>query len=222
MPERILLIDDEPGIVRLISRALAAEDYDIQSADTGARGLELARAESYDLVVLDLRLPDIDGVSLLQEILGVRPDQRVLVLSVMSDVDSRVRCLEIGAADYLVKPFTLDEFRARVRARLRHDGKPTKTERFLRGGGLTLDLAGRTADTGERSVSLPEREFLLLEYLLRHAGDVVSREELLGEVWGYSFDPGTNVLDVYVGRLRAKLGDVIETVRGVGFALRAP
>jgi DNA-binding response OmpR family regulator len=220
VPERILLIDDEPAIVRLLSRALSGDGYQVESADTGTRGLERARAGSYDLVVLDLRLPDVDGVTVLEELLAARPEQRVLVLSVVSDVDLRVHCLELGAADYLVKPFTLEEFRARVRARLQHAAGPGKTERFLKTGTLTLDLGSRMADSGGRPVHLSEREFLLLEHLVRHAGDVCSREELLGEVWGYSFDPGTNVVEVYVGRLRAKLGDIIETVRGVGYSLR--
>ena len=219
---RVLVVDDEPRIVSFVSRALSAEGFQVDAAHDGSRALELATTGSYELVVLDLLLPNVDGMTVLQDLMEQRPDQRVLVLSALSDVETKVRCLEFGASDYLSKPFSLAELIARVRARLRQpNGGPR--HRFLRGGGLTLDLTRRVAETGGRYVTLSEREFLLLEYLMRQDGDVCSRERLLAEVWDYSFDPGSNVVDVCVGRLRSKLGaDVIETVRNVGYRFHAP
>ncbi len=216
---RVLLVDDEPRIVSFISRALSAEGLGVDSAHDGLRALELARSRRYELVVLDLLLPGLDGVSVLQGILDSRPEQRVLILSALSDVDSKVRCLELGASDYLPKPFALAELLARVRARLRQP-EASVAPRLLTAGHVTLDLVRRVADRGSGPVSLSEREFLLLQYLMRKAGEVCSREELLADVWGYSFDPGSNVVDVYVGRLRSKLGaELIETVRNVGYRL---
>jgi DNA-binding response OmpR family regulator len=216
---RVLLVDDEPRIVSFISRALSAEGLGVDSAHDGLRALELARSRRYELVVLDLLLPGLDGFSVLQGILDSRPEQRVLILSALSDVDSKVRCLELGASDYLPKPFALAELLARVRARLRQP-EASVAPRLLTAGHVTLDLVRRVADRGSGPVSLSEREFLLLQYLMRKAGEVCSREELLADVWGYSFDPGSNVVDVYVGRLRSKLGaELIETVRNVGYRL---
>jgi two-component system OmpR family response regulator len=219
---RVLVVDDEPRIVSFVSRALSAEGFQVDGAHDGARALELARTGSYELVVLDLLLPNLDGMSVLQGLMESRPDQRVLVLSALSDVDTKVRCLEFGASDYLSKPFSLAELIARVRARLRQPGAGPR-RRSLRGGGLTLDLTRRVAELGGRRVTLSEREILLLEHLMRQDGEVCSRQRLLAEVWDYSFDPGSNVVDVCVGRLRAKLGgDVIETVRNVGYRFNAP
>jgi two-component system, OmpR family, response regulator len=219
---RILVIDDEPRITSFVSRALAAEGFGVDDAHDGARALDLLRSIPYELVVLDLLLPDIDGFSLLQQIVEARPEQRVLVLSALSDVDSKVRCLDLGASDYVPKPFALAELVARVRARVRQPPAAPQ-ERLLRVGDVTLDLLRRAADTGRGLVPLSEREFLLLQCLMRAKGEVCTRDRLLAEVWGYSFDPGSNVVDVYVGRLRAKLGaDLIETVRSVGYRLALP
>jgi two-component system OmpR family response regulator len=218
---RVLVVDDEPRIVSFISRALTAEGLGVDSAHDGPRALELARSRRYELVVLDLLLPGLDGIAVLQRILDSRPEQRVLILSALSDVDSKVRCLELGAADYLPKPFALAELVARVRARLRQPEAPA-TPRVVTVGRVTLDVVRRVADSGAGPISLSEREFLLLQHLMRKADEVCSREELLAEVWGYSFDPGSNVVDVYVGRLRSKLGpELIETVRNVGYRLDA-
>jgi two-component system OmpR family response regulator len=218
---RVLVVDDEPRIVSFISRALTAEGLGVDSAHDGPRALELARSRRYELVVLDLLLPGLDGIAVLQRILDSRPEQRVLILSALSDVDSKVRCLELGAADYLPKPFALAELVARVRARLRQPEAPA-TPRLVTVGRVTLDLLRRVADAGDGPIGLSEREFLLLQHLMRKADEVCSREELLAEVWGYSFDPGSNVVDVYVGRLRSKLGaELIETVRNVGYRLDA-
>jgi len=223
-PERgvphILVIEDEPMVQRFVSRALAADGFVVDGAFDGAAGLERAIGGTYELVVLDLRLPSIDGVSVLREIMAARPHQRVLVLSGLGHESTKVRCLQLGAADYLAKPFVLAELLARVRARLREPAIPQRMARMLRVGSLTLELRRRVADAGAGPVSLPEREFLLLQHLMRRADEVCTREQLLADVWG--FDPGTNVVDVYVRRLRAKLGaDVIETVWGVGYALKA-
>ena len=219
---RVLVVDDEPKIVGFVSRALSAEGFQVDGATDGARGLELARTGGYELVVLDLLLPSIDGVTVLQELMDSRPSQRVLVLSALSDVDTKVRCLEFGASDYVSKPFALAELVARIRARLRQPASG-RDQRVLRLRAVTLDLTRRVADSGDGPVALSEREFLLLEYLMSRDGDVCTRQRLLADVWGYSFDPGSNVVDVCVGRLRAKLGaDVIETVRNVGYRFDAP
>ena len=219
---RVLLVDDEPRIVSFVSRALSAEGFQVDSALDGIRGLELARTGRYELVVLDLLLPGQDGVSVLQDLMESRPDQPVLVLSALSDVNSKVRCLQLGASDYLPKPFSLAELLARVRARLRQPASGPD-DRFLNVGGVRLDLVRRVADAGEGAVALSGREFLVLQHLMLKRGEVCSRQQLLADVWGYSFDPGSNVVDVCVGRLRAKLGsDVIETVRSVGYRIQAP
>ncbi len=219
---RVLVVDDEPRIVSFVSRALAAEGFTVDGAYDGVRALDLARTGAYELVVLDLLLPGLDGVSVLRGIMESRPEQRVLVLSALSDVESKVSCLELGAGDYLPKPFALAELVARVRARLREPA-PGPAPRYLRAGRVSLDLVRRVADAGEGPVSLSEREFLLLQHLMLKEGEVCSRQRLLADVWGYSFDPGSNVVDVCVGRLRAKLGaEVIETVRGVGYRIAAP
>jgi two-component system, OmpR family, response regulator len=217
---RVLVIDDEPKIVSFVTRALAARGYDVDSAGNGSDGLELIRMGGYAVVVLDLRLPDIDGIAVLRTTLDERPDQQVIVLSALPDVETKVRCLDLGAADYITKPFSLTELIARVRRRVRQ--RASDGERYLRAGRLVLDLRSRAADVGDGMVKLAGREFLLLHHLVRHRDEVCTREELLSDVWGYSFDPGTNAVEVCVRRLRAKLGsDLIETVRNVGYSFHA-
>jgi two-component system OmpR family response regulator len=219
---RLLVVDDEPRIVSFVSRALAAEGFGVDSAHDGTRALELVRSRPYELVILDLLLPGLDGVSVLRGIMESRPEQRVLVLSALSDVESKVQCLDLGASDYVAKPFSLAELIARVRARVRQPTGP-RDERLLAAGGVTLDLLRRTADAGRGPVRLSEREAQLLRHLMQRDGEVSSRQKLLQDVWGFSFDPGSNVVDVYVRRLRAKLGsDVIETVRNVGYRFHTP
>jgi DNA-binding response OmpR family regulator len=219
---RILVVDDEPKILSFVSRALTANGYDVDTVDTGTEALALAQSGKYELVLLDLRLPDLDGRAVLRATLATRPEQRVVILSALSDVHTKVSCLELGAIDYLPKPFALAELIARVRTRLGESAPRSHAQRFLHAGQLTLELVRRVADAGQGPVSLSEREFLLLQHLMKKKGQVCTRAELLGEVWGYSFDPGTNVVDVYVGRLRAKLGDdLIETVRNVGYFVAA-
>lgn len=219
---RVLLVDDEPRIVSFVSRALSAEGFQVDSALDGMRGLELARTGRYQLVVLDLLLPGRDGVSVLEDLMESRPHQRVLILSALSDVNSKVRCLQLGASDYLPKPFSLAELLARVRARLRQPASG-RDDRFMNVGGVRLDLVRRVAEAGGGAVALSAREFDVLQHLMLRRGEVCSRQQLLADVWGYSFDPGSNVVDVCVGRLRSKLGaDAIETVRSVGYRVQAP
>ena len=213
---RVLLIDDEPRINDFVSRALVANGLEVDTASRGDEGLRMARDGEYDLVVLDLMMPGISGLGVLRALLEHDPHQRVLVLSALSDVESKVHCLELGAADYLSKPFALSELVARVWARLRQDGGGGP----VRAGDVTLDAGRRTADAGRGPVHLSDREFLLLQHLVRNAGRVCTRAELLEEVWGYHFDPGTNVVEVYVSRLRAKLGrDAVQTIRNEGYRL---
>jgi DNA-binding response OmpR family regulator len=215
-PARILVVDDEPKIVDFVCRALSAQGFSVDGATDGARGLALLHERSYELVVLDLLMEGIDGVTVLKRVKEYRPHLPVLVVSALSDVESKVRCFELGAADYLTKPFALAELRARILARLATPG--AGRPEMVRYDGFVLDPQRRIVQTSNGPVRLSHRECLLLEHLVRHPGEVFSRADLLEEVWGYSFDTGTNVVDVYVGRLRAKLGSsVITTVRNVGY-----
>jgi DNA-binding response OmpR family regulator len=192
----------------------------VDCARDGEDGLRLALTNPYDLVVLDLVMPGLDGHTVLRRILERKPSQPVLILSALNDTTSKVSCLERGAEDYISKPFSFEELLARVRARLRTAARSNPTR--LKAGPLSLDLIGRRADAGDGPVPLAEREFLLLGELMRNAGHTVSKERLLSSVWGYHFDPGSNVVDVYVRRLRAKLGaGAITTVRGVGYRVDA-
>jgi two-component system copper resistance phosphate regulon response regulator CusR len=217
---RILVIDDEQRILNFVHRGLEAEGMSVDSAREGEEGLRLALTNPYDLVVLDLVMPGLDGLTALRRILESKPSQPVLILSALNDTASKVRCLELGAEDYISKPFSLEELLARVRARLRTAARSNPTR--LRAGSLALDLIRRRADAGAGPIPLAEREFLLLGELMRNAGQTVSKERLLSSVWGYHFDPGSNVVDVYVRRLRAKLGaETIVTVRGVGYRIDA-
>jgi DNA-binding response OmpR family regulator len=172
--------------------------------------------EEFDLVVLDLLMPGIDGTEVLRRLVEAKPRQAVIVVSALTDPSSKVLTLELGAVDYVPKPFSFEELVARIRVRLREAARSSPT--VFVAGRVSLDLVRREANVGGRSVQLTEREFLLLKELIRHAGRPVSKGRLLSSVWGYHFDPCSNVVDVYVRRLRAKVGaDVIETVRGEGY-----
>jgi DNA-binding response OmpR family regulator len=221
-------VDDEPNIRSFIGRALSAAGYLTGFAGSGADGLRHALDEHYDLVILDLVMPDMDGSSVLDQLLRARPDQTVMVLSCVADVATKVDCLERGARDYLTKPFSLAELLARIRVRLREDAhlrgeSPRSGEaagEIIRAGNLTLDVARLVADIGHGPVPLTRLEFLLLRELAEHHGQSVSKGRLLASVWGYDFDPGSNVVDVCVRRLRSKLGfSLIKTVRGEGYQL---
>ena len=216
---RVLVIDDEPGILNFVSRGLRAEGYHVDLAADGDTGLSAALSQTYDLVILDLLLPGPSGIHLLREIVKQNPEQPVIVLSALTDTASKVRSFELGAHDYLAKPFSMEELLARVRVRLRDArARPTR----LAVGGLSLDLISRHAQGEFGRVQLAEREFLLLRDLMSCPGETVSKERILASVWGYRFDPGSNVVDVYVRRLRAKIGaDAIKTVRGEGYRIDA-
>lgn len=219
---RILLIEDEPRISAFLARGLAAEGLAVERSEDGLAGLHRALAERYDLVVLDLLLPGLDGLSVLRELHRRQPQLPVLILSARADLPTKLRGFELGASDYLSKPFSFDEFLARVRVQLRAH-RPHEREKVVRAGTLELDLARREVRLAGVAKELTGREFLLLQHLLLHAGDVISRESLLSEVWGYHFDPRSNVVDVCIRRIRKKLGPSapIETVRHAGYRLSA-
>jgi DNA-binding response OmpR family regulator len=216
---RILVIEDESRIRSFLARALEAEGFAVDGADNGPDGLDRALRGTYDLVILDLLLPRLDGLSVLSELHRRSPELPVVIVSARSDLPTKLRGFNLGANDYLAKPFALDELLARVRVQLRahgngHDG-------VLRAGGLILDLARRQARMGDREIDLSDREFRLLYHLVKHADEVVTRDSILSAVWEYHFDPRSNVVDVCVRRLRRKLGDdaPIETVRHAGYRL---
>jgi two-component system copper resistance phosphate regulon response regulator CusR len=219
---RILVIEDEPRILAFLSRGLQAEGFVVDGAGDGHSGLAHAVAGRYDLVVLDLLLPKLGGLDVLRHLQQQRPDLPVVVVSARSDLPTKLRGFELGACDYIAKPFAFDELLARVRAQLR-SGHRADSGSVLRVGTLTLDVARREARLGQVVAELSDREFRLLHHLVRHEGEVVSRERLLSEVWGYHFDPRSNVVDVCVRRLRKKLGSdaPIETVRHGGYRLTA-
>jgi two-component system, OmpR family, copper resistance phosphate regulon response regulator CusR len=210
---RLLVIDDEVRIADFVSRGLAGVGFEVDKVSDSRAGLRAALDGGYDLVILDLLMPELDGRDLLVELLRERPEQAVIVLSALGDTANKVKSLQLGAQDYVTKPFAFEELLARINARLRSRAEGVS----LRCGGLTLDLVTRRADSGAGPVALSEREFLLLRELMASRGRTLSNDELLERVWGYRFDPGTNVVDVYVRRLRAKLGlGTIQTVRGEG------
>ena len=225
---RILIVDDEPNIRSFIGRALAGAGYLTGFAGSGTEALRRALDSHYDLIILDLVMPDMDGCSVLDQLLRARPDQTGMVLSCVADVGTKVDCLERGARDYLTKPFSLAELLARIRVRLREDahlhGDALRASEgageVIRAGSLTLDVARLVADIGQGPVPLTRLEFLLLRELAEHFGQSVPKGRLLASVWGYDFDPGSNVVDVCVRRLRSKLGfSLIKTVRGEGYQL---
>jgi DNA-binding response OmpR family regulator len=215
----ILVVEDEPRILAFVRRGLEAEGFTVDAAADGATGLRRARERRYDLVVLDLLLPGLDGLALLRELTRSSPDLPVLILSARADEKTKLRGFELGARDYVAKPFSLAELIARVRVQLRAVGAADRDDRVLHVGLLELDFARRRArvrDSG--GADLTDREFRLLHHLAKHAGEVIAREQLLAEVWGYHFDPQSNVVDVCIRRLRKKLGaGSIETVRNVGY-----
>ena len=223
---RILIVEDEERIVSFLEKGLRAGGYSTVSLDSGTEALAIARDDAFDLVILDLGLPMLDGLDVLRALRRRGEHMPVIVLSARDGVVDTVAALEGGADDYVTKPFRFEELLARIRLRLRDAVASEPT--ILHAGGITLDLRSRRASVGsgesgggQRTVELTAREFALTETLLRHAGQVLSREQLLSHVWGYDFDPGSNVVEVYIRYIRRKLGtDSIETVRGMGYRLR--
>jgi DNA-binding response OmpR family regulator len=219
---RILVVDDETDIRDMVSRALQGAGYDTDTAADGESGLALALAGDHQLVILDLVMPLTDGREVLTALRHARAELPVLVLSCQSDVPTKVTCLDSGASDYLTKPFSLEELLARVRVQLRGDHLEHQPDQQIRVRDLVLDLGRMYADAGPGPVPLTRLEMLLLRELMEHDGESVSKGSLLASVWGIDFDPGSNVVDVCVRRLRSKLGfDLIKTVRGAGYRLAA-
>ncbi|MCU0273908.1 MAG: response regulator transcription factor [Acidimicrobiales bacterium] len=216
---RILIAEDEPRIATFLEKGLRAEGYTTLVVTDGRSAASLARDEDFDLLVLDLGLPGMDGLTALREIR--RRGERLPVVILTARDDAAVPGFDIGADDYVTKPFRFEELLARLRVRLRAHAGPEPT--VLRVGGLSLDLRTRRAAVDDRIIDLTAREFALLETFLRHPDQVLSREQLLSLVWGYDFDPGSNIVEVYVRALRKKLGDgAVETVRGMGYRVPRP
>lgn len=216
---KILIAEDESRISAFIEKGLRANGFTTTVVEDGNSALEYTLTGDFDLVVLDLRLPGRDGFGVLQVMRQRQVTVPVIILTARDSVHDTVTGLEGGADDYMTKPFRFEELLARVRLRLRAgDRAPAAT--VLREGDLTLDLRSRKAHIPDATVDLTAREFAMLELFLRHTGQVLSREQVLSHVWGYDFDPGSNVVDVYVRALRRKLGsDRIHTVRGMGYRL---
>jgi len=213
---KVLVVEDEARIASFLIRGLRAQGYAVDHVATGEEALKAARDPELDLMILDLGLPDIDGTEVLRRLRDAGSRLPIVVLTARGDVTDRVEGLDLGADDYLTKPFAFDELLARIRARIRdQDGGPVTA---LSVGDVELDIPTRRVTVGEVRHDLTAREFSLLQVFLRRPGQVLSREQILSQVWELDWDPGSNVVDVYVGYLRKKVGDDrIETVRGVGY-----
>jgi len=224
MPGLILIIEDEPGIVDFLERGLRAEGFDVVSATDGSGGVAIGLNQDVDLVVLDLMLPGRSGLDVLATLHDAKPMLPVIILTALGEVEDRVTGLDAGAVDYLTKPFSLTELAARIRAQLRAAAQSPRTT--LSAGDIEVNLLTREVRRDAESVRLSTTEFELLTYLMQNRGHVLSREQILRAVWGYEYDPGTNVVDVYIGYLRRKLrkqgrSAPIVTVRSVGYRLDA-
>ncbi|MEW2073230.1 response regulator transcription factor [Streptomyces sp. NPDC012403] len=218
---RILIVEDEERIASFVEKGLRANGFTTTVVPDGETGYEYALTGGFDLVVLDIGLPGRDGFTVLRELRESRVTTPVIVLTARDSVRDTVAGLEGGADDWMTKPFRFEELLARVRLRLRTAARAPEVT-VLKAGSLSLDLRTRRARAGDRTVDLTAREFVLLELFLRHPGQVLSREQILSHVWGYDFDPGSNIVDVYVRALRKKLGaEKVETVRGMGYRLPA-
>ncbi|MFV0136462.1 response regulator transcription factor [Streptomyces sp. HMX87] len=218
---RILIVEDEERIAAFVEKGLRANGFTTTAVADGEAGYEYALTGGFDLVVLDIGLPGRDGFTVLRELREARVTTPVIVLTARDSVRDTVAGLEGGADDWMTKPFRFEELLARVRLRLRTAARAPEVT-VLKSGALSLDLRTRRARSGERTVDLTAREFVLLELFLRHPGQVLSREQILSHVWGYDFDPGSNIVDVYVRALRKKLGaQALQTVRGMGYRLPA-
>ncbi len=219
---RVLVVEDDAKIASFVVKGLRQEGFAVDHAPDGDTGLALATSTAYDTAIVDIMLPQLDGISLVKRLRAARCPVPVLFLSAKSSVDDRIKGLQAGGDDYLTKPFAFSELAARVQALIRRANQSPEATR-LTAGDVTLDLVTREVTCAGRAVSLQPREFTLLAFLLRHVGRPVSKTMLLEHVWDYSFDPQTNVVDVVVSRLRAKIDPDhtrLETVRGVGYIFR--
>jgi len=223
VPMRILVIEDEKRIAELIARGLENAGYQVDSAEEGAKGLEMAHAQDYDLIILDLMLPDMDGLRVLERLRNRKVCPPILILSALGAVDDRVKGLERGADDYLAKPFSFNELLARVRALLRR-GQPLPER--LQVGDLVLDVTRRRVSRSGQPIELAPKEFSILEFLMRNAGRPLTRTAIVEHVWEMDYDGLTNIVDVYIRHLRSKIDDrwpqkLIRTVRGIGYMIEA-
>jgi two-component system OmpR family response regulator len=223
---RVLVVEDDAKIASFVAKGLRQSGFAVDRAGDGETGLELVRSAPYDAVIVDIMLPKLDGLALIERMRAEGIRAPVLILSARREVDDKVRGFQTGGDDYLTKPFSFAELLARVQALIRRAGlgAPSTT---LEAGGLSMDLARREVQRDGRRIELQPREYSLLEYLLRNAGTVVSKTMILEHVWDYHFDPQTNVVDVLVHRLRAKIDEgfepkLLHTVRGVGYVLKVP
>jgi two-component system copper resistance phosphate regulon response regulator CusR len=215
---RILIAEDEPRIASFLEKGLRANGFTTTAVDDGEAAAAMARDAEFDLLILDLGLPGLHGLEVLRALRGRGERLPVVILTARDELNTTLAGFTGGADDYVTKPFRFEELLARIRVRLR--GEATGETTLLRAGSITLDLRTRRASVGDRTVELTAREFALTETFVRHPDQVLSREQLLSQVWGYDFDPESNIVDVYVRYLRRKLGDeAIETVRGVGYRL---
>lgn len=218
--KRLLIAEDEPRISSFLQKGLRANGFTTTLAETGQEALDLADSGDFDLLILDVGLPGRDGFSVLRELRARGRRLPVIILTARDSVEDTVTGLEGGADDYVAKPFRFEELLARIRARTREDHVPEPT--VLGVGNASLDLRTRRLTVGRRTVELTAREFALADMFFRHPGQVLSREQLLSHVWGYDYDPGSNIVEVYVRYLRQKLGESwITTVRGMGYRLEA-
>jgi two-component system, OmpR family, copper resistance phosphate regulon response regulator CusR len=222
---RILVVEDEHRVASFVMRALKENGYEVDLAETGEKAIHLAIQNSYDSILLDLRLPGLDGIQVCRELRGTRVDTPILMLTARTLVEQRVEGLDAGADDYLTKPFAVKELLARLRALVRR--RINGSGRVLRYADVELDRHQRSVTRAGRRVSLTAKEFALLEFLLSRAPDVVPRNEIIEHVWDMQFDPGTNLVEVYINRLRQKISTasdpkIIQTVHGVGYRLRVP
>lgn len=221
---RILVIEDDKAVAAFIRKGLDELGYNVDVATDGKEGLILATSEPYDLLIIDRMLPQVDGLTIVQTLRSSKMSVPILILSALGEVDDRVRGLEAGGDDYLTKPFAFSELKARLEALMRRSQSTEMPVTRLDVADLSMDLLGRSVMRGKLEIDLQPREFRLLEYLMRHAGQVVTRTMLLEHVWDYHFDPQTNVIDVHISRLRAKVDkgfdtQLLETIRGAGYRL---
>lgn len=221
---RVLVVEDDAEVNAHITKSLREHGYHVETTHSGSEGLALAEKNTYDILLLDRMLPEVDGLSILKSIRDAEKTTPVLILSALGNVDDRVEGLKAGGDDYLVKPFALIELLARIEALLRRGQPSSHSEIILQAAGITVNLLARTVTCDGKEVALQAREFKLLEFLMRHKDQIVTRTMLLEHVWNYHFDPQTNVIDVHISRLRQKIDadpahSRIKTIRGEGYTI---